>query len=125
MKFWKWLEKMMRKISRRNFLLGLAADLLIMLSLGALFRVKLVIYALPLLLLITLFLLNFFIGAFSRWYDKKKSSLKDLFLGLTGLYLFVLFLGIQLPVPRPGLFLGAGFLLGVPALLDLLLKKKH
>ena len=124
MKLLAWTEQLPRKISERNLALGLTGKLLFMFFLGTQFSHVLVKYSYGLLLAGIFILVSAFIEYYAYWHHKKSLSFAVLVWGTIGVYLLILFFGIQSPqIPYKLVLLLLSVLLLIPANVDLLRKK--
>ena len=121
MKFFTWHEKLVRKVTERNLNLVITGKLLITFSLGTIFSITLVRYGYFILVAATFILMQYLITNFMQWFRGGKVSYGFHVFGFLGLFLLVLFLGIQSPqVPFKIYILIIGLILTIPAYVNIL-----
>lgn len=117
------MEKLLRKLTKRNFKLAIAGDILFAFSLGSILWISLVKYNYFILIAAFLLIVNYLMHNMIDWYNKKKTALKFHLVGYIGAILLTFVMGIQSPqLPFKFYILGLSILLFVPALSDILRK---
>ena len=97
MGFLAWEERMIRKLSKRNFTLAIWGKILFAFAIGSLFSGELVRYSLGILLVGVILLIYYTTLVWNMWFVKKKIGLKEHIFGWIAMALVVLFFGIQTP----------------------------
>ena len=124
MKLMSWMEQLTRRVSERNLVLALTGKLLLIFFLGTQFSPVLMKYRYGLLVAGIFIMVSSFIEYSVYWHHRKSLSFAVLVWGTIGVYLLVLYFGIQSPqIPYKLVLLPLSVLLLIPANVDLARKK--
>jgi len=97
MSFWKWHEKLVKKMARIAVNAFITGKIILIFTLGAYFSIELVKHGYHILIVSTVLLIYYIQHNFLKWHENKKIHYVQHIIGWFGLLLLVLFLGIQSP----------------------------
>lgn len=116
-------EKALNKFSESNLKLAFFAEMLIFLTLGSIYSIKLVKYGIFILMLALLFFFHNFMLQVRDWKKKKKITTRNIVYWESGTVLLFLILGIQATfIPFKKYILGLAIILLLFSLRDFLKK---
>jgi len=125
MYFFNSHKKLTERVSNGNLELALIGKFIDWFALGSIFSIQLVQYGYFFLLISMVILTNYCSRIFTFWMQGKKVYYRHHFFGLLGLFLLVLFTGIQTPqLPFKKYVFLLGLLFLIPAIIDLFKKQK-
>jgi len=120
----QWHEKYVKSFDERSMYLAAIGKFLIMFSLGSIFSIKLVQYGYFILIFSSLIVASYGLRVYLARINQKKLDYSIHVVGIIGVFLLLLFLGIQTPqLLYKNYVLIAGILLMIPAIIELWRKK--
>ncbi len=126
MDYIKWHARIVQKYSHTSIYTLVAGKLIVLFTIGSYLSIQLVTYGYFILLAATLLLTTYLIHNFMSWHIKEEIIYKDHILGGLGLFLLILFVGIQSPqIPGRKYILILGFVLFLPLVYEYFRKRKR